>query len=176
MVWFGICTESLTVIVRVILPPGIKPDEVLSQDVPFTNKEMVDDKVVVEFKRNYPFSMPFRVGVSFPSRNMTGVIQQSTWDLITEWYEAHKTFFNFIFIPFTIFFAAWALIRAGGKGCVGILLFFILFYFSIGKFFRGPLFLFTLGAAASWNFFAESGVLPIYPHLLALKVVEFGED
>jgi hypothetical protein len=147
--WFG--SEYVMglseVTVRVVLPPGIKPEEVLYQDVPFTSKEVVDNKVVVEFKRTYIFAQPFRVGVSFPSKNMTGVTQLSVWDMIVQWYEANSRIFHFIFIPLTVFFAGWALIRAGGKGCFPVLILFLFFYFSIGQFFRGCLFLVTLGAA-----------------------------
>lgn len=170
--WFG--SEYVigvsTVTVRVTLPPGIKPEEVLSQDVPFMHKEIVDGKVVVEFKRNYPFSMPFRVGVSFPSRNMTGVIQQSTWDLIVQWYEANRKYFNFFFVPLTIFFAGWALIRAGGKGCIGIFLFFLIAYSGLGQFFgRGFLFLFTLAAAAFVEILRRSRRPSYLPALVSVE-------
>jgi hypothetical protein len=149
--WFGSAylVGVSNVIVRVILPPGIKPDEVLYQDVPFTDKKVVDGNVVVEFHRTYLFAQPFRVGVSFPSRNMTNVIDFSMWDLIKQWYAANSRYFNVLFIPLTLFLVSWALIRAGGKGCIGPLVFFAFFYLTIGQLF-GKLFffLFALVAAA----------------------------
>ena len=49
-------------------------------------------------------SQLYRVGVSFPSRNMTGVIKQTTWDLDRAMVrERTEIYFNFLFVPLTFF-------------------------------------------------------------------------
>ena len=153
--WFGsdYVVGVSTVTIRAILPEGVLPSEVLSQKVPFNRTETVDGRTAAIFKQNYFFASAYKVGVSFPSRNMTGVIKQTTWDLIVQWYERNKYYFNFLFIPLTLFFTGWAMFRAGGKGCFGILLFFVLGYFNFGEYVgRGRLFLISLMAAGFVEF------------------------
>jgi hypothetical protein len=148
--WFGseYVSGLSSVTIRTILPEGVMPAEVLSQDVPYNRTETVNGSTAAVWEKNYFFVEPFRIGVSFPSRNMTGVIKQTNWDLVVQWYKRNEKYFNILFVPLTIFLAGWAIIRAGGAGCFAIVIGFIIFYFKIGHFFgRGFLLLVALGAA-----------------------------
>ena len=53
--WFGsdYVVGVSTVTIRVILPEGVLPSEVLSQKVPFNRTETVDGRTAAIFKQNY---------------------------------------------------------------------------------------------------------------------------
>ena len=73
--------------IRILLPPGLKPEEVLFQDVPFTSKELQQDgSVELGWEVTRPFTSPFRVGVSFPKRVVRNVVEMSTLELAMRWW------------------------------------------------------------------------------------------
>ncbi|HSE43194.1 MAG TPA: hypothetical protein VLH08_20720 [Acidobacteriota bacterium] len=149
--WFGseyvVGTSDVTI--RIMLPEGIQLDEVLSQNVNFSNKEMVEGHPVVTWTQNYPFTFRNDIGVSFPSKNMTGVIKFSIWDLIVRWYEANSRIFDPILGTLGLFLLAWTVIRAGGWGCLRGLIFLGIVYLGLYQFFgKGCIFFVTLIAAA----------------------------
>jgi hypothetical protein len=73
--------------IRVTLPPSIQPDEVLYQDVSFTEKYTDDQgRVVVTWRyENVRATEAYRVGVSFPRRAVDNVIEITFWDLLGRW-------------------------------------------------------------------------------------------
>jgi hypothetical protein len=78
---------STDLTIRVVLPPGLNPDEVLYQDMPFTGKEVDENgNVVVSWNVNRPFTSSYRVGVSFPKRGMQKVVSLSISDLLLRWW------------------------------------------------------------------------------------------
>jgi hypothetical protein len=91
--WFDgqFVTGSSNVWVLVHLLPEVLPDEVLFQDVPFTNKVLFEEHVVAEWRwPNGSATEPNPVGVSFPQRGMTRVIEQSLLDLTVKWLEDNE--------------------------------------------------------------------------------------
>lgn len=73
--------------VSVVLPSGVKPEEALYQDVPFTGKGLQEaGNVVVRWQVNRPFTSPYRVGVSFPKRVMQKVVTMSITQLLLRWW------------------------------------------------------------------------------------------
>jgi hypothetical protein len=72
---------------RVFTLPGLDPDEVLFQDVPFTDK-YVDSEgrvVTVWSYEDVRVTQAYRVGVSFPREGMDRVIEITFWDLVGRW-------------------------------------------------------------------------------------------
>lgn len=69
--------------------PGIQPDEVLSQDRPFTAKALFDDRAVVVWQvPQHRLTGPYRVAASFPNRGITaGIVRQNALDLAVKWME-----------------------------------------------------------------------------------------
>lgn len=77
-----------TIWVLVHMLPEVQPDEVLYQDVPFSDKVIFEEHTVAVWRwENVQPSGPLLVGVSFPQRGMTYVIKQSLLDLTTKWLE-----------------------------------------------------------------------------------------
>jgi hypothetical protein len=74
--------------IQVTLPEGLNPEEVLYQDVRFHEKQVSDDRVIVDWETNRPLSGPFRVAVSFPKRVMTHIVTMSISEMITRWYRS----------------------------------------------------------------------------------------
>lgn len=67
--------------------PEVEIDEVLYQDVPFYDKIIFQERVVVGFMREQPATGPFLVGVSFPQRGMERVVQLNIFQLAVKWLE-----------------------------------------------------------------------------------------
>ncbi|UCG23429.1 MAG: hypothetical protein JSW55_14945 [Chloroflexota bacterium] len=96
--WFDqqFLTGNGNVWILVHMLPDILPEEVLFQDVPFTNKVIFEEHPVAVWQwENVQPSGTFPVGVSFPQRGMSRVIAQSLLDLTNKWFEDHPgiTFF-----------------------------------------------------------------------------------
>jgi hypothetical protein len=140
--------------IRVILPAGLKPEEVLYQDVPFTSKQVLGEGTIeLGWEVNRRFTAPYRVGVSFPKRVVQNVVQLSILDLAMRWWRG-------MFSPQTrIYITAGAAIAllliymrfTGGTGCI----------FFIPMLIAGAFFFIKLDAAE----------ILIWPILLVLAVI-----
>ena len=87
--WFDsdLVAGSGIIEIRVTLLPDIQLDEVLYQDEPFTGKYLDDQGrpiVVWRFEDVSP-TKSYRVGVSFPRRGLTHVVEVTFWDLLGRW-------------------------------------------------------------------------------------------
>lgn len=87
--WFGeqfvIGTTHLKLAVH--LPAGIRPEEVLHQGQPFSEKALFQNHVVVVWEwTNTRLTKAHLVGLSFPKRVMERVIRQTAWDLFFLWF------------------------------------------------------------------------------------------
>jgi hypothetical protein len=73
--------------IEVATLPGIEPDEVLYQDEPFTDKYVDEQGRVVAVWRFEDVSptQAYRVGVSFPRRGLSRVVEVTFWDLLGRW-------------------------------------------------------------------------------------------
>lgn len=118
-------TTNVTIIVHTL--PGVQPEEVLYQDVAFTEKRQYDDHAGAGW--NWPEGSlvdPEVVGISFPKRGMTRVIEQSFLDLVEKWLEDNPQVrlalggLTVIFFAITFFRFTWGtgisvfVILAGG--------------------------------------------------------------
>jgi len=89
--WFGSefvqGTTNLQIAIHML--PGIRPDEVLSQDRPFTDKALFQDRAVVVWQvPQHRLTGPYRVAASFPNRGITtGIVRQNVLDLAVKWME-----------------------------------------------------------------------------------------
>lgn len=87
--WFGqqFVTGTTHLKLAVHLPPGIKPEEVLHQGQPFSDKALFQNHVVVVWEwPNTRLTKEHLVGVSFPKRVLERVIRQTAWDLFMHWF------------------------------------------------------------------------------------------
>lgn len=87
--WFGqqFVTGATHLKLAVHLPPGVKPEEVLHQGQPFSDKALFQNHVVVVWEwPNTRLTKEHLVGVSFPKRVMDRVIRQTAWDLFMHWF------------------------------------------------------------------------------------------
>jgi hypothetical protein len=87
--WFdGSAVQGTAYIeIRAHTLPGVDPDAVLYQDVPFSDK-YVDDEGRVVAVWSYEDVRPtqaYRVGVSFPREGMTRIVEVTFWDLVGRW-------------------------------------------------------------------------------------------
>ena len=93
--WFGdqyvSGTGNIDVVVHIL--PGIQPDEVLHQGMPFSRKAVLGDDTHPLVIWHWPDVRPTGarlVGVSFPKRGLTRVISISRLQLFLKWYEESK--------------------------------------------------------------------------------------
>jgi hypothetical protein len=109
--------------IRVILPEGIQLDEVLYQDVEFSDKGIENGRVVAVWRfENVAATQAYRVGVSFPRRVITNVIETTTWDLFLGWLAASVGVIGAVVsicfpiaLPAFIFWMIFRAIKRAGK-------------------------------------------------------------
>jgi hypothetical protein len=126
--WFGsqFVSGSSEINIAVHMLPGIEPDEVLYQDVAFTDKVIYEDLVVAIWQQTGYVTGPHLVGVSFPQRGMTRVVRQTMLDLLFKWFEENPgvrllagavffVLFGFLYFRFTGWtgFSAFVLLSVG---------------------------------------------------------------
>ncbi len=120
--WFdsGSVRGTGTIEIRITMLEGIQLDEVLYQDVPFTDKGTENGRVVAVWRYEHASATKaYRVGVSFPQRGLTNIIKQTTWDLFIAWLGdamgAISVFLG-ICLPFAVpVFIIWMFVRAVKK-------------------------------------------------------------
>ena len=136
--WFGerYVTGNTHIQVAIQLPKGVKPDEVLYQNVPFKQKALIKEGVVVYWEfATERLTAAHMVGVSFPKVDIP-VIRQNAIDLLLKWFsespQARLTCGVIFLVLFGILFFRFS-------GGTGFSVFFILsglacigFYFSPG--------------------------------------------
>jgi hypothetical protein len=90
--WFdpSLVTGSSDIWIVYHLLPGVNPNDVLYQDVPFTDKAMFEEHAIVGWRwPDGQATQPHLVGASFPATGMTRVVEQSLLDLAFKWLEDH---------------------------------------------------------------------------------------
>ena len=104
--------------VAIHLPEGVAPDEVRYQQVPFTTKAIYQDHTVViwEWPEAYP-TKPHMVGVSFPKRVVSHVIEMSLGDLIGRWLDEHPDTVAILAVLSAVLFSVLFFRFTGGTGC-----------------------------------------------------------
>ena len=96
---------------------GIQPDEVLYQDVPFTDKALYQGRAVAVWQ--WPqgtATQAYRVGVSFPQRGMTRVIKMTFIQLVNKWLTDNPTVRFILGAAVMIMFAVLFFRFSGGTG------------------------------------------------------------
>jgi hypothetical protein len=86
--WFdnNLVSGSGDITIHVTMLEGIQMDEVLYQDVAFSDKLMRNGRVMAIWRyEDVRPTQAYRVGASFPRRGMTRVIEITFWDLAAEW-------------------------------------------------------------------------------------------
>ncbi|MGC9397321.1 MAG: hypothetical protein ACP5J4_20955 [Anaerolineae bacterium] len=109
-----------TIEIRVTMLEGVQLDEVLYQDVEFSDKGTENSRVVAVWRfENVPATKEYRVGVSFPQRGLTNVTKVTTWDLFMRWLGQFAGVIGGIVggcLPLALpIFIFWAIIRAVKK-------------------------------------------------------------
>ena len=96
---------------------GIHPDEMLYQDVPFTDKALYQGRAVALWQ--WPqgtATQAYRVGVSFPQRGMTRVVRMTLIQLTEKWLEDNPTTRFILGAVAMIMFAVLFFRFSGGTG------------------------------------------------------------
>ncbi len=119
--WFDsdIVTSGGDLNIAIYMLPGISPDEVLQQSVPFSDKALFQERAVALFyKEAWSATGAYRVGVSFPDRGMTNVIRQNVLELANLWLEQNPGVVFFLSAA-SLALMALAFFRfSGGTGIV----------------------------------------------------------
>ncbi len=109
--------------IAIHLPAYVAEDEVLFQDVPFTNRALFNDRQVVVWQvSDWRATGPYRVGVSFPDSGMTGVIRLNAFQLAVEWLRDNDFARIGLTVGFLVLFAVLFLRFTGNTGWVLMLI------------------------------------------------------
>lgn len=134
--WFdsSLVRGSGDIRVAIHLPPGVQADEMLyhNENRPFTNKEMVDDRLVGVWEVNRPATSQYNVGISFPKRVMDRVVEISTLDLLFRWFDS--PFASSVLFPIlgVVFYILLFIMLIRVTGWNGIITIFVLIFFCGG--------------------------------------------
>ncbi len=75
--------------IAVLVPKGVKPDQLLHQGTPFTEKAVFHDRAAAIWEyRNARVTGPHLVGLSFPISSMKRVVHISKLELLARWWVA----------------------------------------------------------------------------------------
>ncbi len=102
--------------IAIYMLEGIHPDEMLYQDVPFTNKALYQGRAVAVWQAQEPATQAYRVGVSFPQRGMTRVIKMTFLQLVNKWLTDNPTTRFILGAVAMILFAVLFFRFSGGTG------------------------------------------------------------
>ena len=135
--WFGdkYVTGNTHIQVAVQLPKGVKPDEALFQDLPFSQKALTKDGTVVYW--DFPtvrLTGPHIVAVSFPKGDMR-VIKLTALDLLLKWFSEST---EARIVCGAIFLVLFAIVYFRFSGGTGFSLYFILSGLACIGFFFSP--------------------------------------
>jgi len=92
--WFDsdVVKGQSTIGVAIHLPEGIKPDEMLYQQEPFTTKALYQGHAVAVWEwHEVPATQAYMVGISFPNRVMARVVKLTWIDLVKQWLDDNPT-------------------------------------------------------------------------------------
>lgn len=153
--WFGEEFVTGTTLLQIAIHtlPGIQPDEVLYQTVPFTEKALFQERAVVIWETvSHRATGPYLVGASFPDRGLTGgIIRQTVIDLAARWLEDNSEVRFFLGV---IVVAAFAIAFFRFSGGTGFSVFAVL----------GGLLIFLMVTSTYWHLF-------LIPAMVALLIV-----
>ncbi|MBN2391854.1 MAG: hypothetical protein JXR84_14095 [Anaerolineae bacterium] len=103
--------------IAIYMLEGVHPDEMLYQDVPFTEKVFYQGRAVAVWQ--WPqgtATQAYRVGVSFPQRGMTRVVKLTLIQLTNKWLEDNPTTRFILGAVAMIMFAVLFFRFSGGTG------------------------------------------------------------
>jgi hypothetical protein len=117
--WFDsdFVRDTSKIQIAIYMLEGIQPDEMLYQDVPFTNKALYQGRAVAVWQ--WPqgsATQAYRVGVSFPQRGMTRVIKMTLIQLTNKWLTDNPTIRFILGAAVMIMFAVLFFRFSGGTG------------------------------------------------------------
>jgi hypothetical protein len=109
---------SGTIRLAIHMLPTVEPDEVLYQDVEFTEKVIFEEHVVVLWQwTGTSMSEPHLVGVSFPQRGMDRVVRMTLLQLIEEWLNDNPGTRALLMLLAFVLLAVLFFRFSGGTGC-----------------------------------------------------------
>ncbi len=127
--WFGdeFVTGTTRLQIAIYMLPEVKPDELLYQQEPFTNKGILQERPVAAWEfPNTRLTGPHLVGVSFPTRGMERVVSMNVFQLAVRWFENSPNariiaglisiiLFSFLFFRFSggTGYSVWVVLLAG---------------------------------------------------------------
>lgn len=103
--------------IAIFMLEGIHPDEMLYQDVPFSNKAYYQGRSAGVWQWSQgTATQAYRVGISFPQRGMTRVVKMSLIQLTNKWLEDNPTTRFILGAVVMIMFAFLFFRFSGGTG------------------------------------------------------------
>jgi hypothetical protein len=140
--WFGeqYVVGSTDLTIRVVLPSGIKPDEVLHQGIQFAGKDIRDNgTVAVRWEVNRRFTSDYRVGVSFPKRVMSRVVTMTIPQLLMRWWRGQFSTQTrgYLGLAAAVILFIIYLRFTGGTGCVLFFPLVLIPFLIVGAFLFG---------------------------------------
>ncbi|MBN2003114.1 MAG: hypothetical protein JXA21_07125 [Anaerolineae bacterium] len=117
--WWGsqYVSGSGTIQVAIFMLEGIDPDEMLYQDVAFTEKALYNGRAAAVWQwSNVRATQAYRVGVSFPQRGMTRVIKMTLIELTNKWLADNPGVPIILGIASVVLFAILFFRFSGGTG------------------------------------------------------------
>ncbi len=103
--------------IAIFMLEGIHPDEMLYQDVPFSNKAYYQGRSAGVWQWSQGMAtQAYRVGISFPQRGMTRVVKMSLIQLTNKWLEDNPTTRFILGAAVMILFAVLFFRFSGGTG------------------------------------------------------------
>lgn len=120
--WFGaeFVRGNTELKLAIHLPPGVAPDAVLHQGLPFTQKALFRERAVAVWQVNHRATGPYKVGLSFPKSAMQRVVWMSRWQLLLKWFSESSTARLW---AGGIFLAGFAFLFFRFTGCTGIVVY-----------------------------------------------------
>jgi hypothetical protein len=122
--WFDsqFISGSGNINVVIYTPPGVKPEEIFSQDVEYNTLVQTDDHYGAAWHFEGRADHAYRVGLSFPKGHLA-VIQQSWFDVGNKWLNDNE-FLKFIVGGMAVIAVSILFLRftGGTGGCVWVLL------------------------------------------------------
>jgi hypothetical protein len=156
--------------VVVHLLPGMELDEILYQNVPFTDKIYFEENPVVAWNATQAATGPFLVGVSFPKRGMERVVTLTPLELAAKWLEDNPTIWMGLTVAVMILFSVLFFRFSGMTGfslfiILAVGLIWLLINNAASLFFAIPATLIGLGANEYYLGRRKKSYLPALAHV-----------
>ncbi len=118
--WFDsdVTLGSTDLGIAIYLPEGVQPEELRYQDEPFTNIATQEGQSVALWRwESTKLTGPHEVGISFPKREMSNVVEMTLFQLMNEWLNDNPGTRMLLMVTSVAAFSFFYFRFTGGTGC-----------------------------------------------------------